>query len=146
MDTSDCESKAQRLSCIGSGHTHAYVTRADSMRCNRSTLASPINCDSLPAAFRFDDLSLLLPKVQDLFKDAATILYPGSILYEEPLRKLLGRIVILRSEFLLWATTQPAENKRMVFHRFTQPYHLCFTNAEELTCPVLWADVYSDCM
>lgn len=110
---------------------------------DRSILGQSRICPTLPAAFTFNDLCLILPKVQDLFQEAAGVFEPRSVRYEKTLRTLLGKAVALRSELLVWASTQ--HTKPVPYKRFTQPYSLRFEGAEELICPVLWADTYNDC-
>jgi hypothetical protein len=101
--------------------------------------------DLLPAASRLSDLSILLPKVQDLFKKSASVFKPHTVYYEKTLRELHDETVALRVELLTWASTQSATVQPWPFQRFTMPYTLTFLGAAELTCPVLWADMYSDC-
>lgn len=98
-----------------------------------------------PPISNFNDLCSILPKVQQLFKDSATMFEPLSIRYESTLRQHRESAIALKAELLSWSSAQPEKTRPKTIERFTQPYVVQFPGAEDLICPTTHADIYGDC-
>jgi hypothetical protein len=115
---------------------------------NTPEMRIPINLSTSapnPPVSHFNDLCLILPKIQSLFREATIMFEPHSTRYEFILTQLREKTIRLRSELLAWTFTQDEKIRPKTIERFTQPYSLKFPGAEDLTCPTTYADIYSDC-
>ena len=84
----------------------------------------------------------IFDRVADLFRRTSLVLTPGSIRFASQLRPLRSEATTLK---LAWASTMPAIARPVASKRFTQPSSLLFISCQELACPVLRADSYTDC-
>jgi hypothetical protein len=70
---------------------------------------------------------------------------PLSIRYESTLKQYRDMAMSLKSELLSWSSGQPETTRARTLEHFMQPYVVRFPGAEDLTCPITRADIYSDC-
>ena len=98
-----------------------------------------------PPRTGFGDLCSILPRVQNLFKESASMLLPDSIRYESTLKIYRDKAIALKRELVKWTTAQPKSDHPKVLQYFTKPFTLQFPGCEDVLCPVMRADVYSNC-
>jgi hypothetical protein len=118
---------------------------SDSYEFNRPVPDHSISIVLQPPISQFGNLASILSKVRKLFAESASSFEPPSIRYESTLRRYRDEAIALKSELLIWSSTQPETARSKTIERFTQPYIVRFPGVEDLTCPTTRADIYSDC-